>query len=134
MKTRKNLFAVIAFCIILSVFTAATASARNLYIDNTTTALSISSSGTATVKGSAYGNQSSTDEVEIYLYLQQYKNGSWQTIESWSDSFESHRGNLSETYSLTKGYKYRAKAVYYAYGNSGGYDCITSYSSEQSYN
>ena len=131
MKTRKNLFALIAFCIIISVLASTTVLARLTYIDITTTTLSISSSGTATAIGNASGYQGTTTQIKINLELQQYKNGSWNSLPNanWSQTFPSHRGNLSQTYSVAKGYKYRVKATYYGNGNLE----VVDYSSEVYY-
>ena len=120
-------------CIIISTFASVAVSARNMYIYNTTTTLTISSTGTATSTGKATGYQGTTTQVTIYVYLQQYKNGSWQTVADWSDNYYSYRGTLTQTYNVTSGYKYRVKAVYYGYGNGGGNDQITTYSSEVNY-
>ncbi len=81
----------------------------NLYID---------SSGTATVLCSVYGYQGTTTRVEITANLQQYKNGTWTTIKSFSAESDSHRTSLSETHHLSKGYAYRVRAVIKAYRGS----------------
>jgi len=132
MKTRKNLFAFIALCIIFSIFASTTVFARSLYIDTTLTTISISS-GTATAKGNVTGYSGVTTQLKVYLYLQQYKNGLWQDIANWSDTFNTYKGTLTETSNVTSGYKYRVKAIYYGYGIGGGYDEITTYSNEVTY-
>ena len=55
--------------------------------------------------------------VELVLYLQVYKDGSWQTVKSWSitDTFTAY---LSKSYAIYRGYEYRAYAVGYVYNNN----------------
>lgn len=55
--------------------------------------------------------------VELVLYLQVYKNGTWQTVKSWSttDIFTAY---ISKPYAIYKGYEYRAYAVAYIYNDN----------------
>lgn len=107
-------------------------SPRLSYISSTDTSLSISTSGNASGMAKINGYQGVTTKVETYLYLQQYKNGSWQTVESWSQTDNNYRGTLQGTCSVSKGYNYRVKASYYAYSGSS-YENIVDYSGEVSY-
>jgi len=97
------------------------------YTNSTTTTMTISSSGKATVVGSITGYQGLTTSVDIFLYLQQYKNGSWVTVGSWYKTFNSYQGTLSGTMNVTKGYDYRLKASYYA-NKGSAWENIVSYS------
>jgi len=82
-------------------------------ISGTTTGISISgNSGTAIC--SVTGFQTFVTKCSIKANLQQYKNGSWVTIATWSQSFNSYRGSLTGTKALTKGYDYRVQAIYTA--------------------
>ena len=114
MKKRKSIFTFIIVSIIISILTGTAVSARNLYINTATTTLTISSSGTATITGNVSGYQGSTTQMKIHLELQQYKNNSWQAVPSasWSETFNTHRGTLSKTFNVEKGYNYRIKATY----------------------
>lgn len=100
-----------------------------LYISSTSTTLIISSSGTATCTGKVTGYQGTTTKVEIYLYLQQYKSGSWVTVQngSWYASFNTYQGTLQKQLGVTRGYQYRVKASYYAYSGSAC-ESLTDYS------
>ena len=102
------------------------------YTNYTNTLLSISTSGTATAVGIITGYQGITTSVSICLYLQQYKNGSWTTINSWYNSYSTYRGTLQGTASVLKGYQYRVQTSYYAYSGSS-YENIVSYSSTVTY-
>ena len=105
------------------------------YIYSTNTQLGISSSGTATCYGSITGYQGTTTKVEIYLYLQQYKNGAWSTVSggSWYTSSPSYKCTLQKTKSgLATGYQYRTKAAYYAWSGSNS-ESITAYSKTVTY-
>jgi len=99
------------------------------------TRLSISPSGIATCTGSITGYQGTTTKVEIYLYLQQYKNGTWSTVSggSWYNLYNSYTGTLQKTKSgLAKGYQYRVRAAYYAWSGSNS-ESITAYSKTVTY-
>ena len=102
------------------------------YIITTETGLTISASGTATVTGLLIGYSDVTDNVQIYLYLQQYKNGTWTTINSWYEIFDSYWGAIERTSSVSSGYQYRVKASYYAYSGST-YENVTQYSQTITY-
>lgn len=90
------------------------------------------SSGTATVTAKITGKVGTTTKTSINLYLQQYKDGAWTSIESWSSSGSTVNRSISKTKSVTKGYKYRTKAVCRAYAGSD-VEKITKYSSAVSY-
>jgi len=105
------------------------------YTSATDTRLSISSSGTAICTGKITGYQGTTTKVEIYLYLQQYKNGAWSTVSggSWYQLFNSYKGTLQKTKSgLAKGYQYRVKASYYAWSGSNS-ENVVAYSKTVTY-
>ena len=96
------------------------------YISQAKVTLQIASNGTAAVKGSAFVNQG-VNSVEINANLQQYKGGQWVTIKTFNAESDSHRVSLSETYSVSKGYTYRVKALVKAYaGSSSETKSITS--------
>ncbi len=65
----------------------------------------ISDHGKASV--SAYLTARNVDKVKVSTKLQQYKNGSWQTIKSWTQTSSGTYAGLSGTYYVTKGYQYR---------------------------
>ena len=88
------------------------------YVSSVKTLLNISSTGTATCSGAITGYQGTTTKVSLALYLQQYENGNWENVRNWSNSFNSYRGNLTGTTSVSKGYPYRVKASYTAYAGS----------------
>lgn len=133
----------LALCVLLSFSTNAFAFAENetplvgisprwSYTSSTITDLSISTSGSATGTAKLTGYQGTTTKVITYLYLEQYANGSWSTIQSWSQTDDSYRATLQGTYNVSKGYKYRVKASYYAYSGSSS-ENIVAYSGEVSY-
>ena len=82
-------------------------------ISSTTTGISISG-GNGTAICSVAGYQTFVTKCSIKANLQQYKNGSWVTIATWSQSFNSYRGSLTGTKAITKGYDYRVQAIYTA--------------------
>ena len=104
------------------------------YTNNTSTTLSVSGSGTATALANINGYSGTTTKVAITMTLQKkggLLNLSWNDVTSWSQTFNSHSGTLSKTYSVSSG-TYRVKAVYVAYSGSNS-ETITSYSGEVKY-
>lgn len=105
---------------------------RWTYVNIVSTQLSISSSGTATATAKLTGYSGTTTKIETYMYLQQYINGNWQTIQSCSQTDKSYMSTLQGSYSVSKGYKYRVMAEYYSYSGNP-YEKIVDYSAEVSY-
>lgn len=94
---------------------------------------SISLSGsTAEVTGKIVGRAGKTTKTTVHLYLQQYKNGSWVNVDDWTSTGATVARQLSKTKTVTKGYKYRAKAVCAAYVGSDK-ETVTKYSSTINY-
>ena len=94
--------------------------------------LSISSSGVATAKGSIIGILGTTTKTTVHLYLQRYEDGEWVDVDDWLLSQNAVSTTLTETKSVDRGYKYRAKASCYAYSGSD-YERVIKYSSEVTY-
>lgn len=86
-----------------------------MYINQTITKLTISSSGEAVSIGQIIGNTGITDTVWIYLYLEKFENYSWTTVSSCNKSFTYYRGELRKTDVVSSGYYYRVRASYYAF-------------------
>ncbi len=84
------------------------------------------------VTGKIIGRAGKTTKTSIHLYLQQYKNGSWVNVDDWTSSGDTVARQLSKTNTVTKGYKYRAKAVCVAYVGSDK-ETVTKYSTTISY-
>ncbi|MBA1334989.1 MAG: hypothetical protein HPY66_0611 [Firmicutes bacterium] len=105
-------------------------SIQYVYINQASTSLTISSSGTATVYGYV---QKAPAGKNIYLTstLQRYSNGSWSNVKSWSKSSTSSSASILETYQVTSG-TYRVETYYYVSGD-GGYESGTVYSKTVTY-
>ncbi len=88
------------------------------YINDATVGLKITSDGEAQVRSSIVGYSSSVDKVKIEATLQQYKNGRWIDLKTWSKSYNSHKGNLGEIYQASRGYSYRVVTKFTAYSGS----------------
>ena len=94
--------------------------------------LSLSDSGTASASGTVSGKAGRTTKISIHLYLQKYSNGKWKSVADWSGSKEATSYQLKKTKSVSKGYKYRTKAVFRAYAGSNS-EKVTRYSSTVKY-
>ena len=81
-----------------------------LYIRQTTSVLSISGT-TATVDCSTLGVVGEATKAKIIAELQVKNGSSWTTVETWTDTQNSYRASVYETYSVTKGKPYRVKAT-----------------------
>lgn len=88
------------------------------YIASSRTTLNIDSNGTAKVNCSVYGYSGTTTKVKITAKLQQYKNGSWITVKTFTASADSHYKIMSESCDVVSGYKYRVQATVSAYSGS----------------
>ncbi len=102
------------------------------YIARASANLIIDSKGKATISASIDGYKGVTDKVSINAELQQYKNGRWTKVTSFSDSDNSHRIRIYETTEVAKGYKYRVVTKVTAIHN-GDKESKTIISSEQRY-
>lgn len=102
------------------------------YIARTSCFLYIDSNGKATTDCSVYGYQGITTKVSITANLQQYKNGSWVTFRTFTESANSHRLSLFETTTISKGYTYRVTAQVKAYSGTS-FETRNLTSSSQSY-
>lgn len=137
---RRIRIAITSICLImlLSVTTAfgAIASAPDIQpmaANYMAASASISLSGSAVkATGTITGKIGQTTKTSINLYLQQYRNGSWVTIDNWTSAGNTESRSLSKSKTVTKGYKYRAKAVCTAYVGSDK-ETVTKYSKSISY-
>lgn len=102
------------------------------YIVQANGSIYVDANGVATVKCAVYANDNLATRVEISANLQQYKNGRWITLETFTAESDSHRTNLTETYSVSKGYSYRVQATIKAYSGSAS-ESRTVTSSEATY-
>lgn len=58
-------------------------------------------------------------QVKVYLYLEEYYNGSWRNVDSATKNVNAKSTTLSDTYtSAVSGRKYRAHASVYVYSGS----------------
>ena len=67
---------------------------------------------------SVYLTARNVDSVKVDASLQQFKNGNWLTIKSWTNTSAGTYAGVSGTYYVAKGYKYRLKSSGYVYKSS----------------
>ena len=89
------------------------------------------SDGKATASATILGVVGKTTKTTITLYLQQYKGGKWVNVDSWKNS-GTVTCSITKKKSVSKGYKYRTRAVCKAYVGSK-VESITKRSSSVSY-
>ncbi|MCT4597148.1 MAG: hypothetical protein N4A50_04635 [Vallitalea sp.] len=75
----------------------------------------ISSNGQASV--SSYITARNVDSVKVVAILQQYNNGNWKTIKSWSETTKRTRGGAGGKWYVLSGNKYRIVSYGYTYVN-----------------
>lgn len=85
------------------------------------------SDGKATASSTIIGLVGKTTKTTITLYLQQYKGGKWVNVDNWKNS-GTVTCSISKSKSVSKGYKYRTKAVCKAYIGTKS-ETVTKYSS-----
>lgn len=90
------------------------------------------SRGMATASAKITGKVGKTTKTSVRMYLQQYKGGKWINVADWASSGNTVSRSISKTKSVTKGHKYRTKAVCYAYAGSSS-EKVTKYSKTVSY-
>jgi hypothetical protein len=72
------------------------------------------------------------DEARLTGHLQQYKDGKWKTIKTWSNDTNGTEAYLSGSWYISSGYSYRFKSYAYLY-SEGKYVESTSYISGNIY-
>ena len=100
-----------------------------MYHQEANASLYISSSGTAEAEGAITGLSGTTTKCSITLYLQRYENGSWRDVAMWTDSANTTSLTITRNLGVDSGYKYRVKAICYAYSGSQ-MEYVTRYSLE----
>ena len=122
----------VAFSVATTAYASESVGERALNYATAKAQIDISGVGIASATGKIVGIKGVTTKTRVDLYLQQYKRGSWVTIGEWSETNNEVNITLVKTQRVTKGYKYRAKAVCYAYAGTK-YEQVTKYSEEISY-
>lgn len=91
----------------------------------------ISSDGNASVR--TYLTASNVTSVKVEASLQQYKNGSWTTIKSWTKTSNGTNSELAGNYYVTKGYSYRVVSKGYVYKGTTLVETTTNTSDTKTY-
>lgn len=87
------------------------------YTSTVSTTLTISNAGVAKPRAVITGIPGTTTKLSATMNLQRYSNGSWQTIQSWSDSSASNSLTISKSKTIAHG-RYRTHTVFKAYRKS----------------
>lgn len=126
---KKLISAIIVVCFSLALATTALAATtdtdtppaamRYTHIDLLSAGLSINSSGKASCGGIVHATYPDTD-ITLKVELQQYKNNTWSTIKSWSDSGSGKNTlDVNGEYYVTSGYTYRVVSTAKVYNSNG---------------
>lgn len=100
------------------------------YIDVYTNKFEISENGKASFSTTLWARN--IDKVRLTGYLQQYSNGKWITIKSWSNTTNGTEAILAKSWFVSSGYLYRYKSYAYLY-NNGEFVETTNYISASKY-
>lgn len=108
------------------------ASPRFDYISRVSTNVSINkNTGIATCTATCWAPTAAS--VKLVCRLQQYKNGTWTTIKTWSDT-STHQGSIAQQRAVYSGYTYRTYTSCYAYNAAGTLiETASLYSSQVTY-
>lgn len=103
---------------------------RTSYTASCSSVLSVSGT-TGTCTSSATGYYGETTKIVMVQYLQKKSaSGSWSSVCSWSETYNSYRGYMAKTkYNLSSG-TYRLKTVFTVYAGSNS-EVLTKYSSSK---
>ncbi|WP_353094131.1 hypothetical protein [Tissierella praeacuta] len=88
------------------------------YISDAGSYITITSAGQAMVECYVLGNSSTVTKVNIKAELQQFTNGKWTTIETWTTSSNSYKVTLAKSRQVSKGYSYRVVGNFTDYSGS----------------
>ncbi len=87
-----------------------------VYILSASTSLSIGGGGYASISNNITC-VAAVDKIVMSTYLQQY-NGSWVTVNHWTDTVYSNTASSGHGAYVASGYNYRALVYFYAYDGS----------------
>jgi len=104
-------------CLTIMLAFPVVAYARYTYIDSVDSSFTIVN-GTAECKGTVYGKTVYPIDVKVELQQKQ-SNGTWLTIETWTNSATAIRATKTGTYSVPSGYTYRCYVTGTIYGENG---------------
>lgn len=85
------------------------------YISRGTVNLTKISSNKAGIDCSIYGYQGITTKIVITAYLQEYRNGAWQTIRTYTQTSNSHIASMTRESAVSSGRSYRVTVLVQAY-------------------
>jgi len=103
-----------------------------LYANKITQSFDISSAGYVSGYGSVLGYQGTTTRITMYLYLEKYSGGTWVYDGSWSSTTYSYTAYLPISDTVSHGYTYRLRGVYYVYSGTA-YERTVVYSPSEYY-
>jgi hypothetical protein len=119
---KKSIFVVFMAIVLLSL-SLVTASAiedksdlitpKFSHIDVFQNEFNISSSGKASIL--SYLNSDIAEQVRVTGYLQQYKDGGWQNVKSWTNSEYGTDVGIANDWYVVSGYTYRYVSYGYVY-------------------
>lgn len=132
MKKCISIVSVVLLVIVMIIpVQAATIMPRYTYINSFYARLEIDATwGIATCEGEI--STRNPHPVKINVYLQQYKNGQWVTLKSWT-SEDLINASLMRHYAIDQGYKYRIYVEGYVYNSNGQIIETTSEAEEVTY-
>lgn len=101
------------------------------YISVFANTFEISASGKASV--SSYLTARNIDSLSIEVSLEQFNNGQWTSIKTWTETLNGINGGLSNSYYVPKGYTYRVVSKGMVYKNGSLVESTSNISEMKSY-
>ena len=96
-----------------------------------TSALSINSSGKASVTVNVVAEN--TDKIVTYIYLKRNEGGNWVTVKSWKNTEYSTFASIYETVTVLEGYEYKVFTNCYLYEDGQYIESASQTSNSQYY-
>jgi hypothetical protein len=126
---KKIISIIVSICMLLCCFCiSVSADSTDTYVDEQTTLLNlytnsistrVNKSGANIVYSCDVSGKSTATKISIYLYLQEYSNGTWKDVSAVSTTINGRMSDVSNIYSLAvSGKKYRTNAHVYVYSGS----------------
>lgn len=88
------------------------------YISRGTVNLTKIGSSKAKLDCLIYGYQGVTTKIVITAYLEEYQNGIWQTIRTYTQTSNSHMASMTRESAVSSGRSYRVTALVQAYSGT----------------
>lgn len=134
MKYARRVVSVILAMMILTMLAfTVSAAPRWSYITTIAADMAFDDEGIVTISIMCDSDLFETNKITAKCELQQFKNGAWKTIKTWTETDNSSSVMYEKTYAVAKNYSYRLKMTASAYMDSELLEQVTGEYAEKFY-